>query len=108
PKSHCDFIGVFEADSFNELTADSYDDLAKSLLRFFSYFKEVGLASFNAALFIPVNKQTSEKVHVRLIPRMTIGMLETSDMNVFNYLHGEPLSLKAPEEVAKEAAKFFV
>lgn len=108
PKSHCDFIGVFEADSFNELTADSYDDLAKSLLRFFSYFKEVGLASFNAALFIPVNKQTREKVHVRLIPRMTIGMLETSDMNVFNYLHGEPLSLKAPEEVAKEAAKFFI
>lgn len=107
PKSHCDFIGVFEAESFNELTIANYDDLAKSLLRFFRYFKEVGLESFNAALFIPVNKHAAEQVHFRLIPRMTIGMLETSDMNVFNYLHGEPLSLKAPEEVAKAAAKFF-
>lgn len=107
PKSHCDFIGVFEAESFNELTAESYDDLAKSLLRFFRYFKEMGLESFNASLFIPANKETGEKVHLRLIPRMTIGMLDTSDMNVFNYLHGEPLSLKAPEDVAKAAAKFF-
>ncbi|WP_262177259.1 hypothetical protein [Saccharococcus sp. Marseille-Q5394] len=108
PKSHCDFIGVFEAASFNELTTANYDDLAKSLLRFFSYFKEVGLESFNAAMFIPVNKHGAEQVHFRLIPRMTIGALETSDMNVFNYLHGEPLSLKAPEDVAKAAAKFFV
>lgn len=107
PKSHCDFIGVFEAESFIELTTANYDDLAKCLLRFFLYFKEVGLESFNASLFIPVNKHAAEQVHFRLIPRMTIGMLETSDMNVFNYLHGEPLSLKAPEEVAKAAAKFF-
>ncbi|MCM3745290.1 hypothetical protein M3193_14265 [Sporosarcina luteola] len=108
PKGHCDFIGVFEESSFKELTSESYHDLAKSLLRYFSYFRENGLESFNAALFIPVNKHAAEQVHFRLIPRMTIGALETSDMNVFNYLHGEPLSLKAPEEVAKKAAKFFV
>lgn len=108
PKSHCDFLGVFNASSFNELTNAYYDDLAKSLLRYFSYFKEIGLASFNATLFIPVNEHAAEQVHFRLIPRMTIGALETSDMNVFNYLHGEPLSLKAPEEVAKAAEKFFV
>ena len=58
-------------------------------------------------LFIPVKEHAAQQVHFRLIPRMTIGMLETSDMNVFNYLHGEPLSLKAPEEVAKAAATFF-
>ncbi|WP_252504115.1 hypothetical protein [Sporosarcina sp. Marseille-Q4943] len=108
PKSHGDFLGVFDASSFNELDSDAFDDLAKSLLRFFRYFKENGLESFNASLFIPVNKHAAEQVHFRLIPRMTIGMLDTSDMNVFNYLHGEPLSLKAPEEVAKAAAKFFV
>ncbi|MCG7345600.1 hypothetical protein MHZ92_15815 [Sporosarcina sp. ACRSL] len=107
PKGHCDFIGVFEASSFPELASSGYDDLANSLLRFFRYFKEIGIESFNASLFIPVKKHSAEQVHFRLIPRMTIGMLDTSDMNVFNYLHGEPLSLKVPEEVAKEAAKFF-
>lgn len=107
PKSHCDFIGVFDASFVNELTNESYDDLASSLLRFFRYFKENGLESFNAGLFIPVNKHAGEQVHFRLIPRTTIGALETSDMNVFNYLHGEPLSLKAPETVAGDAAKFF-
>ena len=107
PKSHCDFLGVFEASSFNELKSDSYDDLAKSLVNFFRYFKGIGLESFNATLFIPVKEHAAQQVHFRLIPRMTIGMLGTSDMNVFNYLHGEPLSLKAPEEVAKAAATFF-
>ena len=108
PKSHYDFIGVFEAPSFNELVSENYEDLAKSMLHFFLYFKEQGVESFNAILHIPVKKHAAEQVHFRLIPRMTIGMLETSDMNVFNFLQGEPLSLKAPETVAKEVRKFFI
>ncbi|MDW0118347.1 hypothetical protein QTL97_15555 [Sporosarcina thermotolerans] len=107
PKSHYDFIGIFEAASFDELGSGNYEDLAKSMLRFFLYFKEQGVESFNAVMHIPVKKHAAEQVHFRLVPRMTIGMLETSDMNVFNFLQGEPLSLKSPETVAKEVGKFF-
>ncbi|QTD42852.1 hypothetical protein [Sporosarcina sp. Te-1] len=107
PVSHADFIGVFDAASIQDLTDDHYESLAESLTSFFSYFKQMGINSFNLGLFIPLSASKEERVHVRLIPRMTIGMLKTSDMNVFNYLHGEPLSLKAPEDVAKVVQPHF-
>lgn len=107
PKSHCDFIGVFDAASLSELNDEAWKDLAKSVTRFFKYYKQVGLASFNLGLFIPMTDDGNERVHVRMIPRMTIGMLDTSDMNVFNYLHQEPLCLKVPEEVTKDVSAYF-
>jgi len=38
---------------------------------------------------------------------LTYGVLGTSDMHVLNFLHGESLSLKRPEQNAGEAAKYF-
>ncbi|MFS0574660.1 hypothetical protein AB1K83_03445 [Sporosarcina sp. 179-K 3D1 HS] len=107
PKSHVDFIGVFDAASIKDLTEEAWKDLAESVTRFFKYYGEVGLASFNLGLFIPMTDGGNERVHVRMIPRMTTGMLETSDMNVFNYLHQEPLCLKVPEEVTKDVKAYF-
>ncbi|MBB4826529.1 galactose-1-phosphate uridylyltransferase [Sporosarcina luteola] len=101
PVSHADFIGICDAASFKELTDTHYESLAESLTSFFAYFQQAGINSFNLGFFIPLSASEGERFHVRLIPRMTIGMLKTSDMNVFNYLHREPLSLKAPEHVAK-------
>lgn len=107
PKSHIDFIGVLGASSLGELTDTNWQDLAESLTGFFNYFESIGIASFNLALFIPVSKNSSDRVHVRIVPRLTMGALQTSDMNVFNFLHGEPLSLKVPEEITKEIAVYF-
>ena len=107
PKSHTDFIGVLDASSLDELNDNNWQDLAESLTRFFHYFESIGIASFNLALFIPVSKNSSERVHVRIVPRLTMGALQTSDMNVFNFLHGEPLCLKVPEEITKEVAVYF-
>lgn len=108
PKGHNDFIGVFESVScLDELKEQHWEALADSLLCFFEYFEQAGLASFNMAMIIPVSKDPVHKVHLRLIPRITIGALETSDMNVLNYVQGEYLSLKRPELIAKEAAKYF-
>lgn len=107
PKSHTDFIGVFNASSLEELNDNNWQDLADSVTRFFRYFDSIGIASFNLGLFIPVTQNDLERVHVRLIPRLTIGGLQTSDMNVFNFLHGEPLSLKVPEQTTKAVATYF-
>ena len=90
-----------------ELNERSLHALAESLVSLFKYFKHIGLASFNMALFIPIKPSPAYWTHVRVIPRLTIGALGTSDMNVFNFLHGEPLSTKVPEQNAAEAAKFF-
>ncbi|KXH82086.1 hypothetical protein AU377_05980 [Sporosarcina sp. HYO08] len=107
PKGHTDFIGVFKAASFGELTAGHWDELAESMLRFLQYFEMIGIGSFNLGLFIPVDANESERVHVRLVPRFTSGVLDTSDINVFNFLHNEPLCLRIPEHTAKDVAKFF-
>ena len=58
-------------------------------------------------MFIPVSKNSSERVHVRIVPRLTTGALQTSDMNVFNFLHGEPLCLKVPEKTTLEVTAYF-
>lgn len=107
PRSHMDFIGVFEdAPSFAELEASSWGALAESLMCFFPYLNEQGLSSFNLALFIPV-RPSAGRTHIRLVPRLTYGALGTSDMHVLNFLHGESLSLKAPEAIAAGAAAYF-
>ena len=107
PKSHTDFIGVFNASSLDELNDNNWQDLADSLSRFFRYFDSIGIASFNLGLFIPVSQNGAERVHVRLVPRLTIGGLQTSDMNVFNFLHSEPLCLKVPEQTTQAVAAYF-
>lgn len=107
PKSHTDFIGVFNAASFDQLTENHWEDLAESVLKFFRYFEQIGIASFNLGLFIPLSENETERVHVRLLPRLTVGALQTSDMNVFNFLHGEPLCMKVPENTTVEVAAYF-
>jgi UDPglucose--hexose-1-phosphate uridylyltransferase len=107
PKSHTDFIGIANASSLDELNENSWQDLADSITKFFRYFEKIGIASFNLGLFIPVNNNGTERVHVRIVPRLTMGALQTSDMNVFNFLHGEPLCMKVPEQTTKEVAAYF-
>ena len=108
PKSHYDFTGVIEqSPTLSELNEGHWSDLAEGLLNLFQYFKQIGVASFNMALFIPLQPTPEFGPHVRVIPRLTLGALGTSDMSVFNFLHGEYLSLKVPEQSAKAAAEFF-
>lgn len=107
PKSHTDFIGIFQAASFDELDENSWQDLAASMTKIFRYFKQIGIASFNLGLYIPLADKQADRVHVRIVPRLTTGVLQTSDMNVFNFLQGEPLCLKSPEKTAEEVAAYF-
>lgn len=107
PRSHMDFIGVFEGvHSFTELDASGCEAIANSMMRFFPYLNEKGLASFNLAMFIPI-QPSSGRAHIRLVPRLTYGALGTSDIHTLNFLHSESLSLKAPESIAAEAAEHF-
>lgn len=107
PKGHTDFIGVFDAKSIDDIDNQVWQDLAASMIRFFNYFEEIGIASFNLGVFIPLQNQDSNQIHIRIIPRLTIGALQTSDMNVFNYLHNEPLCLLVPEQTTKDVSRFF-
>lgn len=105
PKSHNDFLGIFtKATTIQDITEQDWTDFAKGLQAIFPTLSEQGFGSFNMALTFS-NEGTP--AHVRLIPRLTLGGLGTSDMNFFHTLHGEPLSYKAPEDIAKLTKRHF-
>ncbi len=108
PKSHNDFLAIFtEAHSIYDITEQDWLNFATSIKAIFAHFSEQGFASFNLLLNASVDRESKQPVHIRLIPRITLGALNTSDINSFQALHQEPLSLKVPEEVADKARMHF-
>ncbi|MCT8138236.1 hypothetical protein H1D32_11020 [Anaerobacillus sp. CMMVII] len=104
PKSHNDFIAIFpRVSTVSELSEQDIFDFASSLKGIFATLASQGFASFNMALTFTEHSQ----IHARLIPRLTVGALSTSDMSFFQALQQEPLSYKVPEEVAKIARESF-
>ncbi|WNF38205.1 hypothetical protein RJD24_07190 [Bacillaceae bacterium IKA-2] len=107
PKTHNDFVAVLSnVTSINDMKEADWLDFAKSLKAIFATLTEQGLASFNMILNF-ANQLDENTVHARLIPRLTIGQLGTSDINFFQALHQEPLSYKRPEDVAEKARNYF-
>ncbi|NLL18130.1 MAG: hypothetical protein GX262_03775, partial [Clostridia bacterium] len=102
PKSHLDFVGVFQGtSSLEQLNDGHWQALAQDLVKIFRYLDSKGLASFNMLLHVPIRENPADLVHLRLVPRLTIGLLQTSDINFLQLLHQEPLSYKVPEEVVQ-------
>lgn len=105
PKSHNDFIAVFKnAASITEINEKDWEHFAKGLQAVFSTLTEQGMASFNMVL---TESGENTPVHARLIPRLTLGGLDTSDINFFQALHQEALAYKRPEDVAEIARGHF-
>lgn len=96
PRSHNDFIGVLDAQRISTLNDQDWHALARSLRALFATLVEQGLASFNLVL----TESEVMPLHLRLISRMAYGPLQTSDINFFQVLHQDPLSIKKPEVVA--------
>lgn len=101
PRSHNDFIGVFQADRIVQLRTPDWQALARSLLALFAALTEQGLASFNLML----TESSAMPLHLRLVSRIAYGQLETSDINFFQMLHQESLSIRKPEAVAALARR---
>lgn len=96
PRSHNDFIGVFQQQRMDEVGADDWRAMIRGLRALFATLQEQGLASFNLVL----TESKAMPLHLRLISRIAYGGLQTSDINFFQILHQDPLSIKKPEDVA--------
>ncbi|WP_017754285.1 hypothetical protein [Calidifontibacillus oryziterrae] len=108
PKSHNDFIAVFlQSHSIYDISEQDWADFARGLQAIFATLTEQGFASFNLALNVALDQEARQLVYAHLIPRITIGKLNTSDINVFQALQNEPLSFKTPEVVAAIARNNF-
>lgn len=107
PKSHNDFIAVLpNVTSLEEMTEQVWTDYVNGLKNIFATLSEQGFASFNMVMSFQRGGNEGA-ISARLIPRLTIGLLGTSDINYFQALHQEPLSYKKPEDIAQLARKHF-
>ena len=96
PSSHNDFIGVFEAKRISALRSADWQAMVRGLMALFATLTAQGLASFNLVL----TESETLPLHLRLASRIAYGELQTSDINFFQMLHRDPLSIKKPEAVA--------
>ena len=108
PQGQIDIIGVLPDKSrLVDVEVDEWAALADGLLPVFSYFDSQNFTAFNLAAFGAPDVSNAYSVHVRVVPRTTLGLLGTSDNNYFKVLHNEALSLKNPEEAASELRAVF-
>lgn len=106
PKSHHDYVAIFKGShSFDAIAEDDWDHFAAGLQAVFASMLEQGFSSFN--FILSADPKGKSPIHGRLIPRLTIGALHTSDINFFQALHQEPLAYKMPEDVALMAKSHF-
>jgi len=105
PKSHNDYLAVFRnASRIEDVTNKDWRHFAIGLKQIFAALTEQQMASFNMSLTF---HHDGSPAYARLIPRITLGPTNTSDINFFQSMHQEPLSYKKPEDVAALAKKHF-
>lgn len=106
PKSHHDYLGLFhQGKPITKPTENDWRDFTFGLQRIFKNLVDNGFTSFNFSLQIPLKQE--QPMIARLIPRVTMGKLATSDINFFQMMHNEPLSYFSPESVAEKAKAQF-
>jgi UDPglucose--hexose-1-phosphate uridylyltransferase len=101
----CIFPDVFSIDDF---TGNHIDCLVSGLRNVFRYYESAGIYSFNAALFFGPKDQESFSCHFRIVPRTFLNIRDFApDMSFFQAILAEPVCVKLPEELCREAKHFF-
>jgi galactose-1-phosphate uridylyltransferase len=83
-------------------------DLVGGLSRVFRYYKDTGISSFNAAWFFGPAGQNHFSSHFRIIPRTFLNTRDFApDLNFFQALLAEPVSVILPEQLCAEVTPYF-
>ena len=101
----CVFPGVYSVEDFTESHRDS---LVQGLLKVFKYYMQAGIYSFNASLFFGPADQRFFSSHFRIVPRTFLNTRDyASDLNFFQAVLGEPVSVVMPETLSRNVREFF-
>jgi UDPglucose--hexose-1-phosphate uridylyltransferase len=101
----CVFPDVYSVDDFTE---DHLDGLVEGLLRVFKYFIQSDIYSFNASLYFGPADQRSFSSHLKIVPRTFLNTRDyASDLNFFQAVLGEPVSVVMPEALCRDVKEFF-
>ena len=91
-----------------DFTQDHLDGLIEGLLRVFQYYIQSGIYSFNASLYFGPAGQHSFSSHFRIVPRTFLNTRDyASDLNFFQAVLGEPVSVVMPETLCRNVKMFF-
>ncbi|MHB1418831.1 MAG: hypothetical protein ACYCX4_04465 [Bacillota bacterium] len=109
PKGYIDVIGLFRGQpSIIDISVEDWRDFASGLRRALLYYHSRNFGSFNLSVFSGIRQAGDFWVQARIVPRLHLTVLGTSDINYFHMLHGEYLTVVQPEEAAQEMKKFFL
>jgi galactose-1-phosphate uridylyltransferase len=101
----CIFPEVFTVDQFTE---DHAGNLAAGLMNIFKYYLATNIFSFNASLFFGPDGQRSFACHFRITARTFLNMRDYApDLNFFQALLGEPVSVMMPEDLCTALKEYF-
>ena len=101
----CIFPDVFTVDDF---TAEHGADLTRGLQKLFAYYKDTGIYSFNASLFFAPANQKYFSCHFRIAPRTFLNVRDfASDLNFYQLLFDEPISVVVPEQLCADLVPYF-
>jgi galactose-1-phosphate uridylyltransferase len=101
----CVFPDVFDV---NQFTEKNVKDLVAGLLKVFKYYASTDIYSFNASLFFGPEAQRSFACHFRIAARTFLNMRDYApDLNFFQALLDEPVSVVRPEELTVALKEYF-
>jgi galactose-1-phosphate uridylyltransferase len=108
PLGITEFLAVFEGGGPITRVGDSVvESLALGMSAVLKYLASLNFASFNMALYSEPTDDPAFPTHARIVPRTLLPPVGASDVNYFELLHHEVLTIIRPEESARGAAGFF-
>jgi UDPglucose--hexose-1-phosphate uridylyltransferase len=107
PKGFIDFTAIFErAGTIMDITESDWLDFSRGLCAAMKFLDSKGFYSFNMAIYSGTGEDHF-RTHAKMIPRTLLPPMDTSDINYFNTLHNEVLTIFKPEEICADARAFF-
>lgn len=112
PMGICEFISIFEDGCpLTETSKKTFVAFSRGMTAVLKYLSEMNFASFNMSIYSAIvgcpSGDLTYPTHARIVPRAQLPPLGASDINYFEMLHNEVLTIVKPEEAAEGAKKHF-
>ena len=108
PLGITEFLAVFSGGGpITRMEESVIGTFSRGMAVILRYLGSLNFGSFNMALFFAPTDDPAFPTHARIVPRTLLPPVGASDVNYFEMLHHEVLTIIKPEESARGAAKFF-
>jgi len=108
PMGITEFVAIFrDGVPITETNESVIAGFAGGMAAVLKYLASINFASFNMSLYSAPTDSRAFPTHARIVPRTLLPPVGASDVNYFEMLHHEVLTILRPEESAKGVRPFF-